>query len=74
MKETARLRNNSFLNEIITACQYLCIAAVQRPFLCEPGMVTIVKCLLQNLKELGRKNVRTEVVDSKIMEKSLGMS
>ena len=41
MRENPRLPNNSCQNEIITAYRYLCIAAVQIPSLCEPGMVTM---------------------------------
>jgi len=63
MRENPWLPNNSYLNEVITACQYPCIAAVQRPYLCEPEMVTTMKFLLQNSKALGRRNGQTKVVD-----------
>ena len=36
--------NNSYPKEVITACQYPCIANVQRPSLCEPVIVTTMKC------------------------------
>ena len=41
-----RLPNNSFSNEVITACQYLCMAGVQIPSLYEPGTVIAVKRFL----------------------------
>ena len=66
--------NNSHPKEVITACQYPCITAVQRPSFYEPGMVTAMMCLLQNLKALGHRKCRTEVVDSKMAVKSSGMS
>ena len=46
----------------------------QRLSPCEPGMVTAIMCLLQNLKALGHKKGRMEVVDSTMAVKSSGMS
>ena len=73
IRENPQLPNNSCLNEIITACQYSCIAVVQIPSLCEPGTVTVVKCLHQNSKALCCRNGRTEVGESMIVEKSSGI-
>ena len=56
MRENPWLPNNSYSNEVITACQYPCMVAVQMPSLYDPEMVTAVKCLLQNSKRLCRKN------------------
>ena len=64
MRENTRLPNNSYTNEIITACQYPCMAVVQIPSLCDLGIVTAVKCLLQNLKALCCRNGQTKVRDS----------
>ena len=46
MRENSWLPNNSYSNEVITAFQYPCMAVVQIPSLCEPGILTALKCLL----------------------------
>ena len=43
IREKPQLPTNSCLNEVITACQYLCMAGVQRPSLSEPKTVTALK-------------------------------
>ena len=42
--------NNSCLKEVIMACQYPCIANVQRPSLCELVIVTTMKCCSKTQK------------------------
>ena len=74
IRENPRPPNNSYPKEIITACKYLCNAVVQRPSLCEPGMVTVVKCLLQSSKAQGRRKGQMDVVDSKMAVKSSSLS
>ena len=74
MREKPRLPTNSCSNEVITACQYLCIAKVQRPSLYESGTVTTLKRCLQKSKAVCHRKGLTEVGDSMRKEKSSGMS
>ena len=74
IREKPRLPTNFCSNEVITACQYPCMAGVQRPSLSEPGMVIALKCYLQNSKAVCHRKGRIEVEDSMRKEKSSGMS
>ena len=74
IREKLRLPTNSCSNEVITACQYLCMARVQRPSLSEPGTITAIKRWLQNSKAMGHKKGRTEVGDSIRKEMASRMS
>ena len=74
IREKPWLPINSCSNEVITACQYPCIARIQMPSLCEPWIVIAIKCLLQNSKAACRRNGRMEVGDSIREERSLGIS
>ena len=73
-REKPWLPTNSFSNEVITACQYPCIARVQRPSFSELETVTAVKCWLQNSKAVGCRKGRIEVGDSIRKERSSRMS
>ena len=68
------LPSNSYSNKVITACQYPCIAGVQRPSLSEPGTVTALKRCLQKSKAVCLRKGLTEVGDSMRKERSSGMS
>ena len=70
IRENPWLPNNSFSNEVITTCQYPCMAGVQIPSLYELGIVTAVKRFLQNSKAMCRRNGQTEVGDSIREERS----
>ena len=74
IREKPRLPINSCSNEVIIACQYPCIARVQMPSLSEPGIVTVVKRLLQISKAACRRNGRMEMRGSMREERSLGIS
>ena len=74
IREKLRLPTNSCSNEVITACQYPCMARVQRPSLSEPGTITAIKRWLQNSKAVGHKKGRTEVGDSIRKEMASRMS
>ena len=74
IREKPQLPTNSCLNEVIAACQYPCIARVQRPSLSEPGTVTALKRCLHNSKVVCRRKGQTEVGDSIRKERSSGMS
>ena len=74
IREKPQLPINSYSNEVIIACQYLCIVGVQMPSLYEPRIVTVVKRLLQNLKAACRRNGRVEVGNSIREERSLRIS
>ena len=74
IREKLRLPTNSCSNEVIIACQYPCMARVQRPSLNEPGTVTVVKRWLQNSKAMGHRKGWTEVGDSIRKEMASRMS
>ena len=74
MREKPRLPANSCSNEVITACQYPCIAGVQRPSLSELGTMTALKRCLQKSKAVCHRKGLTEVGDSIRKERSSGMS
>ena len=64
IREKPWLPTNSCSNEVITACQYPCMAGVQKPSHSEPRAVIALKHYLQNSKAMCCRKGWTKVKDS----------